>query len=104
MARALRREKLRMILDKNDDTYLNYFPPVNYFYGAYVSKVRSRAIHDSHSPVGFGRLSRQKAHKLRAHGSNSSMGNGSTRIQVWISDRTQVPAGHGSPAILLSHD
>src|SRR5271163_805823 len=49
-----------------------------------------RAIHDSHSPVGFGRLSRQKAHKLRAHGSNSSVGNGSTRIQVWISNRTQV--------------
>src|SRR5271155_851586 len=63
-----------------------------------------RAIHDSHSPVGFGRLSRQKAHKLRAHGSNSSVGNKSTRIQVWISDRTQVPAGHGSPAILyLEH-
>src|SRR5271155_4985166 len=61
-------------------------------------QVPIRAIHDSHSPVGIGRLSRQKAHKLRAHGSNSSMGNGSTRIQVWISDRTQVPAGHGSPA------
>jgi len=52
--------------------------------------------------VGFGRLSRQKAHKLRAHGSNSSVGNGSTRIQVWISDRTQVPAGHGSPAINIA--
>src|SRR5271155_4114527 len=61
-----------------------------------------RAIHDSHSPVGFGRLSRQKAHKLRAHGSNSSVGNGSTRIQVWISDHTQVPAGHGSPAINIA--
>ena len=61
-----------------------------------------RAIHDSHSPMGFGRLSRQKAHKLRAHGSNSSVGNRSTQIQVWISDRTQVPAGHGSPAINIA--
>ena len=52
--------------------------------------IGTRAIHDSDSPVGVGRLSRQKAHKLRAPSSNSSVSHRSMWIRVWISDRTQV--------------